>query len=152
MKLSLFTLLIIIISTSPAREWTVRGNSMAPCLKHGDKLEIKHAKTIHRNHLVIFKRKGKLVIKRIVAIEGDSIKLIKKDHCFNIAINNQIQNTLSGKNYCTTRKTLKNFETTSLPKNQFIVLGEVPAGSEDSTLFGPISKRVIIGSRAKFCK
>lgn len=117
---------------------------MSPCLKHGDKIKTSPPTHIKRNDLVIFKRKNKLIIKRVVALNGDSLKLIKNKSCFNIIINEKVQKSLSGKDYCSGRKVLLNFETKSLNKQYLIVLGETLSGSEDSTLYGPIERDAVV--------
>lgn len=149
-------------SQPTATALTIRGNSMAPCLKHGQKILVTNFSAkpatdktatekpeLNSGDIIVFKRKNKQVLKRVVAKAGDRFELVqdKTSGCFKILINEKPLKTLSAKEYCTSRKTLQTFSDAYkkvLPKDHVLVMGEVPAGSEDSSLFGPLPVENII--------
>ncbi len=153
--LIIFLILIcigIILYYQSKPKFIVRGNSMAPCLKHETSIAPSFfenkTKMIDRDDLVIFNWKEKQLVKRVIGIPGDQFKLVKNNsqNCFNILINDKVANTLSGRAYCMTRRTLQVFADSyvkGIPENNYLVMGEVIPGSEDSSLFGLVDGKSI---------
>ena len=149
----LLKLALILISTSclalPKDTVIIRGASMAPCLQNGQKVEVRYKDfEISKDSIVVFKHKNKTITKRVVALPNDKFSIMKKDKCYQLKINNKVQKTLSEKNYCFERKMISYLSEAyknKIPKLSYLVLGEVPSGSEDSSLFGLIEKKQIIG-------
>ena len=136
-KIILLLFLIPIVTNGNEHTFTIRGASMSPCLSHGQKIKMHPVKSQPlRNDLIAFKYKKQMLLKRVVALKGDHVKLKKNNLCYNILVNNIILKNSQKKPYCITRSVLKNYPI--VDKDEFIVLGDLITGSNDSSLFGPI--------------
>jgi len=128
----------------------VTGDSMHPTLINdeqivADKATLKFS-PLEKGEIVVFKHPAnpnRLLIKRIIAVSGDKIKLQNGD----VYINGDIQNekyvetphvTLGGKSIG------QNNEVT-VPKNSYMLLGDNRENSADSREFGFVKSEEIIG-------
>ncbi len=129
---------------------------MENTLKKGDYVIYKKSKRIKRNDIIIFKKYGKLFIKRCIGLPGDTLTIKDKK----IIVNNEILKEpktivpLQSKKY--QNKTITNF-IVPFKKNKLIkkshitnndyyfVLGDNRPFSIDSRYFGPINKDSIVG-------
>ncbi len=102
----------------------VRGNSMYPTLEQGNILLGKKMKCIKTGDIVTFK-KDYTMIKRIIAREGDIVKISNRRLYIN--------NTLLSNYYCKTNDMVM-----KINKNEFFVLGDNPNDSYDSRDFGVV--------------
>lgn len=149
----LLKLALILISTSclalPKDTVIIRGASMAPCLQNGQMVEVRYKDfKVSKDSIVLFKHKNKTITKRVVALPGDKFSIVKKDNCYELKVNDKIQKTLSKKTYCFERKMISYLSEAYkniIPKESYLVLGEVTSGSEDSSLFGLIENKQIVG-------
>ncbi len=128
----------------------VTGDSMHPTLLTdeqiiADKASLKFS-PLQRGEIVVFKHPvnlNRLLIKRIIAIEGDKVRIINGD----IYINDEILNekyletphsTLGGKSIGQNNEIV-------VPKNNFMLLGDNRENSADSREFGFVNKENIVG-------
>lgn len=128
----------LIIFSLYFRICVVSGSSMNPTLKNGEKLVIQKSKNIKRNQIIVFKdyEKNYMLIKRVIAKEGDHLK-IKNDKVF---LNGEILKESYIKEKC--------FEgdiDLFIPKGEFFVMGDNRNNSRDSRSFGCVNKSQIIG-------
>ncbi len=142
-------------------EKTVRGMSLFPLFKTGDRIEIYagyyNCHPVKRNDVVIYHYNGDKnpLIKIIKGIPGDKFKLRKINTGWSIYINNKILKNSEGIPYLLNNdrsKMLLLYERTYrniIPNKSYLILGNVPSGSLDSTIFGFIGKNDILGKVVK---
>lgn len=119
----------------------VIGHSMEPTYYEGDKVFVSRLNNPSRGDIVIVKEDSKNVIKRIVALPGDTIE-IKDSMLF---VNNKLveepylnSNVLEYSGGCAE-------EGIKLNENSYFILGDNRNVSKDSREIGPISKDMIVG-------
>jgi signal peptidase I len=137
----------------------IRGNSLMPLLKAED--EVKIWRGYYQSHPV---KKGDLVlvdytgrknalIKLVKGIAGDRLDLQKADDGkrWYILINGKILKNSEGRNYILTGKRYKklSLHEGDIPKDSYLVLGNVPTGSLDATRFGLVERSQIIAKVEK---
>lgn len=145
--------------TSEIKQATVRGNSLSGLIEDGSDIEILlnyySCHPIQRNEVVIYGYSGNKnpLIKIAKGIENDKFKLVKSGTgCgWNILINDKITENSKGLPYCINAngyRMLSLYESDYrgiIPKNTYLILGNVPDGTLDSTRFGLVDKSDIIG-------
>lgn len=119
----------------------VIGHSMEPTYYEGDKVFVSRLNNPSRGDIVIVKEDSKNVIKRVVALPGDTIE-IKDSMLF---VNNKLveepylnPNVLEYSGGCAE-------EGIKLNENSYFILGDNRNVSKDSREIGPISKDMIVG-------
>lgn len=60
----------------PISKYTVHGNSMSPTLKEGQEVLTFNWSKVHEGDVVVIKKDGKEIVKRIDKIDGDKIYVI----------------------------------------------------------------------------
>ncbi|MBA3063917.1 signal peptidase I, partial [Candidatus Woesearchaeota archaeon] len=136
---------------------TVLGSSLSPFINSGDKIKILfgyyNCYEIKREDIIIYNFAGNEnpIIKIVKGIPEDKFELRKSDFGWNILINNQILKNFKGKPYVISDnryKMLSLYERDYkgvIPKNAYLLLGNLVSGSVDSTRFGLVDKSNIIG-------
>ena len=119
----------------------VQGTSMDTTLKQGEILLLeKYDKNYERFDIVVIKEGNERIIKRIIGMPGESIKIIDGI----IYINGEkIEDEYASS--VTNDFSLEKFELETIPENTYFVLGDNRIVSKDSRILGPIKKENIQG-------
>lgn len=119
----------------------VQGTSMDTTLKQGEILLLeKYDKNYERFDIVVIKEGNERIIKRIIGMPGESIKIIDGI----IYINGEkIEDEYASS--ITNDFSLEKFELETIPENTYFVLGDNRIVSKDSRILGPIKKENIQG-------
>ena len=147
----------------------VKGNSLTPILNPGDQVkilfnyyecskiqagEVDNTFKVKRDDIIAYDFAGQPsepIIKIIKAIPGDSFKLQRAGSNWNILINNKILKNSQGQPYNLPEakyKMLHLYERDFnglIPADTYLILGNLPSGSLDSTRFGLVHKNDILG-------
>ncbi len=119
----------------------VQGTSMDTTLKQGEILLLeKYDKNYERFDIVVIKEGNERIIKRIIGMPGESIKIIDGIIYINgEKIEDEYASSL------TNDFSLEKFELETIPENTYFVLGDNRIVSKDSRILGPIKKENIQG-------
>lgn len=133
----------------------VRGNSMTGIIEEGDRVKIRtgyyDCHDVKRGDVVAYKyAKEDLIIKRVVAVPGDTWSVSAatgEKGFFSIIVNGLEQETTLGKKYRINEGQAKMLSLYKSPvqKDAYMILGNLPEGTQDSTRFGLIGRRDIVG-------
>lgn len=138
-------------------ERIVRGNSLAPLIKPGEKVKALfgyyHCHKIEREDIILYSYPGNNVplIKVVKGIPEDSFELEKIDNKgWYILINgNVLKNSegipylISGNRYKMLALYQRDYQG-RIPEGAYLLLGNLPSGSTDSTCFGLVGKQGIL--------
>ena len=132
----LLCLLIVMCAAISSNITTISGISMEPTLSDGDKVYVVKPVNLCRNDVVILNAGDQRIIKRIVAVPGDTIQ-IRDGHVY---VNGNIADEL-----CTEFGGTA-YEPLTLGKDEFFVLGDNREQSKDSRYrdIGVIKREQII--------
>lgn len=134
----------------------VRGNSLSPLITSGQEIEalFKYydCNSIKRDDIVLVNYAGNdnFLIKIIRGLPGDNFELKERNDGWNIFINGEVLKNSEGQEYLIFEKgyqMLSLYErdyNNKVPKAAYLVLGNKPSGSLDSTRFGLIDKSNIV--------
>jgi len=140
-------------------ERAVRGNSLTPLARDGQKVRILFGyydcHDIKRNDIVLYSYAGSgsdsPLIKIVRAVPGDSYKLQRANGGWHILINGEILKNSEGVPYLVSGKKYEmlalyepGYAVNGVNENTYLILGEIPSGAVDSTRFGFISGSEII--------
>lgn len=127
-------ILVRMFIVTPVR---VSGSSMDNSLKEGDVMLLFRNVEVKRNDIIVIHKsvEGDAIIKRIIALPGETIKC--EDNT--IFINGKKYNDKYA--YTDTN----DFEEVKLKKDEYFVLGDNRRVSKDSRILGPIKKDKILG-------
>lgn len=140
---------------------TVRGNSLNPIIKAGDCVYILkdyyQSNRIKREDIIAYNFVGNenLIIKIVKALPGDKFEMRKgENNSWSIAINNNILKNSEGEIYSFSDQGSKMLRLYAdaypeIPQNSFLILGNNPRGSLDSSRFGLASRDNVIGKVKK---
>jgi len=138
LRIPIFSLLLIILTCIRLR---IKGDSMSPTYIQGDYILVNRRKydfnKPKRGDIVLFHHPGlgnKYVIKRIVGVPGELIRL-KKPESYVLA------NSLS--NLANSDPTL--YSEQILDEDEYFLLGDNPSNSLDSRRIGPVKLNLILG-------
>lgn len=110
----------------------VEGDSMKPTLKSGDVLTVNTLKEVERGDIIIVDNKGKLIIKRAIAVPHDRVK-IKDGFVF-------VNGSLLEEDYILRQGSTDNFTWTTedyiLKEGEIFYLGDNREDSSDSRIYG----------------
>lgn len=135
---------------------TIQGQSMSPRLESGQSqlINLKVDK-VHRNDIVVFRvpQYPRQLIKRIVGVPGDQIRIERVDGTWSVVINGQpVRRSTGGViDYGFRVKSLKRMVGLKggiIPDDYFFVVGDLPSATTDSSAFGFVAKDQIIGALA----
>ena len=127
----------------------VHGTSMEPMIKDGRELKFMRkyyeCNEPQRNDIVLYNYAGSKdpLIKRVVGIPGDTFSYVDNK----IIINGVEMTNSEGKPYVVESQRLTLYTTSypTIPENAYLILGDNPTGSTDSSVFGLVSKNDILG-------
>lgn len=142
------------------KEMIVKGNSLDPLIKSGEKVKalIGYYKChpIKRNDVILYRYSGSKtpLIKIVKAIPGDRWSVKKIDDKCEIIVNNQVLKNSEGRVYLFSGNRCKMLSIYAnsypiVPTNAYLILGNNTSGSLDSTRFGLVGKKDIIGKVEK---
>lgn len=134
----------------------VRGDSMFPSLSPGEEVLVSlgyyNCSQIKRGDLVLFNYSEKEIplVKKVRAVPGDRWEISSVGSGNNIFVNGKVLKNSAGIAYELADSRLKMVELyirdyPILPGNAYLLLGDSPAGSVDSTVFGLADKKDILG-------
>jgi signal peptidase I len=138
----------LVIKTFLFQAFYIPSTSMVPTLQVGDRVLVNklsyHLHDVHRGDIVVFKAPPgtetaqiKDLVKRVVGLPGDSIEGRSDGHIY-------IDGRLLNEPYLHGVQS-KTFAAVHIPAHSYFVLGDNRQQSKDSTVFGPISRSIIVG-------
>jgi signal peptidase I len=141
-------LVAVIIRTFVLQAFYIPSSSMEPTLKIDDKVLVNKLSykfhDINRGDIVVFERppgetdpKIKDLIKRVIGLPGDHIEA-HDGHVF-------IDGRQLNEPYLPAGLQIKPLARQTVPRNSIFVMGDNRPSSKDSTVFGPISKNLVVG-------
>ena len=141
-------LVAIVIRTFVLQAFYIPSSSMEPTLKIDDKVLVNKLSykfhDINRGDIVVFERppgetdpKIKDLIKRVIGLPGDSIEA-HDGHVF-------VDGRRLNEPYLPAGIQIKPLARQVVPGNSIFVMGDNRPSSKDSTVFGPISKNLVVG-------
>ena len=141
-------LVAVIIRTFVLQAFYIPSSSMEPTLKIDDKVLVNKLSykfhDINRGDIVVFERppgetdpKIKDLIKRVIGLPGDRIEA-HDGHVF-------IDGRQLNEPYLPAGLQIKPLVRQTVPRNSIFVMGDNRPSSKDSTVFGPISKKLVVG-------
>lgn len=145
-KNDLISYIIIIIVVIALRVFVITpvrvvGSSMDTTLKQGEILLLeKYDKKYKRYDVVVVQADGERIIKRIIGLPGESIKIIDGIIYIN---GEELEDPYASSK--TSDFSLAQFELDKIPEDSYFVLGDNRMVSKDSRLLGPINKKDIQG-------
>lgn len=134
-------LVVVLIRTFIITPIRVVGSSMDKTLKQGEILLLEKVdKSYKRYDIVVIKEGNERIIKRIIGMPGESIKIVEGI----IYINGEAIEDKYASTY-TEDFSLSKFDLEVIPEDSYFVLGDNRKVSKDSRLLGPINKKQIQG-------
>ena len=134
----------------------VRGTSMNGLFASGDTIRVAegffNCNAIDRNDIVLVKWTGNEapLLKRVVGLPGDQVRLEPNHGRSNLLIGGEILRTADGTPYRFDQNASRMLRVYIdsyrgvIPKAAFIVLGNLPEGSKDSSHFGWVGRNMLI--------
>jgi signal peptidase I len=138
-------------------EKIVKRNSLEPLIKDGETIEVLfgyyNCNAIERNDIVLYSYSGNKnpIIKIIKGIPGDRFSLKKTNNGWYILINGEILKNSENQPYILDDqgyRLLSLYEKDYkgiIPEDAYLILGNLPQGSLDSSHFGLVGKKDILG-------
>ena len=133
----------------------VRGNSMEGILKDGQEVPVLQnyyaCNKVERGDIVVYNFPSSPIVKKVMGLPGDTFAIKASGSGWNIVVNGKPLVTSDGTSYLlpdATSKMLALYATSDkgvIPPDGYMILGNVPTGSQDSTSFGLVSKTDFIG-------
>jgi signal peptidase I len=143
--------------TIKIEEKIVRGNSLEPLIKDGETIEVLFGYydcyPIQRNDIVLYSYSGNKnpIIKIIKGIPGDKFSLKKTNNGWYILINGEILKNSQNQPYIFDERGYKMLSLYEkdykgiIPEDAYLILGNLSQGSLDSSYFGLVGKKDILG-------
>lgn len=140
-KFLLLVMIIILFKIFIFNFILVKGDSMNPKYKNNDFMVLNKIiysfKPIRRGEVIVLKYKNNDLIKRIIALPNDKIKVENGKLYIN---NKEVK-----ENYINSYTASYDFDEITLKDNEYFVMGDNRYNSYDSRNFGTITKNNIIG-------
>ena len=140
-KFLLLVMIIILFKIFIFNFILVKGDSMNPKYKNNDFMFLNKIiysfKPIRRGEVIVLKYKNNDLIKRIIALPNDKIKVENGKLYIN---NKEVK-----ENYINSYTASYDFDEITLKDNEYFVMGDNRYNSYDSRNFGTITKNNIIG-------
>jgi len=149
-------------AVSRIEERVVRGNSLSPLVEPGTTVKVIFGyyqdKQIQRGDIIAYNHPGHSspLAKIVRGVPGDKFELRQVENGYNVVmLNGEVLKNSSGQKYEFTgnkQKMLSLYEKDYhgvIPENTYLLLGDLPGGSLDSTRFGLVDKSGIIGKIEK---
>ncbi len=145
------------VSDIKIEENIVNGNSLSGLIENGEKVLVYYGyydcREVERSDMVIYGYAGNKepLIKIIHGIPGDRFELKTSKNGWNIIINGEILKNSEGLNYNLSGSAYKmlhlyeNDYQGIIPRNAYLLLGNLVSGTLDSTRFGLVGKGGILG-------
>ena len=123
----------------------VDGASMNNTLQHGDGLIVNSLAKVDRGDVVIIQKGNKLIIKRVIALEGDIVRIDNLSHKVYITGKDGVEREL--KEEYISSSTSADYGTTQwlVGKNEVFYMGDNRENSEDSRKNGCCSLEDVVG-------
>ena len=139
-RLVLLAVVVGVLLLLPLRPLKVSGMSMAPTLQDGDTLLLDqfYFREMRRGDVVVLDRQGEQLVKRVVGLPGDQLRLFQAPSGWVTGVENLTAKSSVG------RRTPWTTETT-LPAGKIYVVGDNLGHSEDSRTFGPLPRASVLG-------
>lgn len=124
----------------------VNGTSMEKTLSDGDVLFVSHFDDYDRGDVIVFQYDENMLIKRVIALEGDEIKC--EHGVVSVKRNGEDEFKVVEEPYIIAGS--KFIPPTVIKEGELFVLGDNRPISNDSSSFGPIKKDLVIGVVTEF--
>jgi len=130
-----------IIFFGSLRKVVITGTSMEPTLREGSACFVDllyyRFHPIRRGDVVMVIHDGMELVKRVYAIEGDRIRFLVDPAAGMVhVLNNEFAKRLAN---------MYGYREEKIPPGHVFILGDNPAVSEDSRMYGPIPRKEVIG-------
>lgn len=133
----------IIIFTQMFLRVEVSGDSMVPTLSDGDVLIVNKYREIKRGDIVIINKGDKWVVKRVIALGGDTLEIT------NGVV--KVNGIVIDEDYILSKEsTYPSVEETKIKENEVYYLGDNRGGSYDSRREGPCKLDDVLGVVSNF--
>lgn len=138
-------------------DWKVNGSSLHNLIENGDSIQIARGyyecRTVQRGDVVMINHASSRnpLIKIVHAIPGDTWDLVVKETGYAIVVNGKETKTTTGEPYRIAKERIGVLELykhdygETIPEDTYLVLGNIPGGTLDSTSFGLITASEISG-------
>lgn len=134
----------------------VRGSSMMPLVRPGAELwllrDYYRERPVERGHIVAYRYAGRAapVLKVVRAVAGDRWELEDMGGAYRIRVNGVLLTTSGGPEYVIAKGSARRLKLYAdsypiIPGDTCLLLGDDPAGSIDSTVFGLIARQDLVG-------
>ncbi len=138
----------LVIKTFLFQAFYIPSPSMVPTLEVGDRVLVNklsyHLHPVHRGDIVVFKAPPGVesadiqdLVKRVIGLPGDTVEG-RGGHIY-------VDGRLLKEPYLPAGTESKTFGPVNVPAHSYYVLGDNRPSSKDSTVFGPISRKLIVG-------
>ncbi|MFN3651108.1 MAG: signal peptidase I [Armatimonadota bacterium] len=140
----------LVLALLPWRPGIVLGESMSPTIRNGSVYVMDCSpaakQSLQRGDVVVFREAGETYIKRIAAVGGDTIYLLRsRDESFNYDVVMDWQLPAARRAFGRGARRPVVLVARTLPPGMVFVLGDNLANSLDSRCLGPIAVRQIVG-------
>ncbi len=139
--LILFLFIVYFIMTRVFSLVIVNGSSMENTLNEGDVLFVNRFESYDRGDVIVFEYDGNMLIKRVIAVEGDEIKCERG--VVSVKRNGEADFQELEEPYIIAGN--KDIEQIKLKDGEIFVMGDNRPISNDSSSFGPINKSAVVG-------
>jgi signal peptidase I len=147
--LSIMTVLAMVRADSPLTMTVVRGHSMEPALHPGEFCVLDRgyyrSHALCRGDIVVLRLDGETYIKRIAALPGDRLWLLRYDDGTDDELLDAPQAARLRQLQGAGRLAGSRVHSLTLPTDYCFVLGDNRPVSEDSRFFGPVPASAIVG-------
>jgi signal peptidase I len=135
----------------------VKGDSLEPLIKNGQTVKVLlgyyNCHPIQRNDIVLYNYSGNKnpIIKTVKGVPGDRFSLEKTNNGWYISINGEILKNSQSQPYILDYrgyKVLSLYERSykgTIPEDAYLILGNLPYGSLDSSHFGFVGRKDFLG-------